>query len=827
MNSSRAHATPHRATVLVPVPGPVPTLAPPARPEPTVAPRFAAVASLLAATFVSLPARAAAALPDPSRLPPPAARPVSFSADIQPLLEMACLRCHGPEKPKSGLRLDNQESALRGGDGGVAIVPGDSAKSPLIHFVAGLVEDMEMPPTGKGDPLTPDEVGVLRAWIDQGAPWSEEPAGPAVTFTLTPAVQFISVDGDTARFREHNWTREGVGGGASEFSIKYDTDPRTHVEMDGRALVGPDDYRFQVRVRRDDLGWVRLAYREFSRFQDDTGGYYAPFGTPAPRWGDDFVLRHRHATAEFGLELPDWPKFRLAYDLHLRDGTEATLNWGGVSGDGVTRNIFPGRKRVDETTHLITFDVSYDWDGLLISDQAQFEWHGQDNLRTQYEITGPAFDYGTSVRDRQDYWRGANVLRLERSLRDWLYVSGGYLYSQLRDTGGFDVTSFAPSDPTVPPSLDMNSDDITLRRQSNVLNANTMLGPWSDLHFYMGLQAEWTRQEGFAGGQTYGTPTTYDANIDRAATEENFGLRYAGIPMTVLFAETRFQQETYSHFEEGLADATQTFMRDTDAEGDTKDYEAGFSISPWRSVSFQAKARRRDRANDYDHLKDVDLFSPNRGIGYPAFIRSRETQTDEIETRLVLQPLRWLKTTLKYSISSTEFTTTTDGWDEPDLFNPPAPYPGGTVNAGDYDAQTLSAGFVFTPWSRFLLSPTVGWTTSRTRSSVNNAAESVPYEGDTWTLLTSATFIVDEKTDLLGTYLFNTADYSQDNAASGLPLGMEYTRHAMTFGVARRMKHERLLRLEYGFFEYSEPTLGGAADYTAHGLFASFRIPWK
>jgi len=787
-----------------------------------------ALAGLTAATATSLHSpTATAASPDVSKLPPPATRPVSFTTDIQPIFEKACLRCHGPEKPKGGLRLDNRESMLKGGDAGVSVIPGDSTQSPLIHFVAGLVEDLEMPPTGKGDPLTPAEIGILRAWIDQGAAWSEGPSQPQIAFSITPAVQFISVSGNTARFREHNWTREGLGGGASDFSVRYDTDPRTHVEIDGRALAGPDDYRVQVRIQRDELGWARFAYREFSRFQDDTGGYYAPFSTPAPRFGDDFVLRHRHATTEFGLELPDWPKFRLAYDLHLRDGTEATLNWGALTQNGITRNIYPARKRVDETTHLITLDVSYDWEGLLISDQAQFEWHKQNNRRTQYDALGGPFEYGSVIQDQQDYWRGANVLRLERNVRDWLFVSGGYLYSQLRDDGGFDVTSFAPSDPTAPPTLDLNSDDLTLRRRSHVLNANTMLGPWSDLHFYAGLQAEWTRQEGFAAGQTFGLPTAYDANVDRAATEENFGLRYAGIPLTVLFAETSFQQEAFSHFEEGLTDNTQAFLRDTDAEGDTKDYETGFTVSPWRSVSFQSKWRHRDRANDYDHLRDIDLFSASTGIGYPAFISSRDTDTDEIESRLVLQPLRWLKTTLRYSISTTDFSTTTVGWTEPDILIPPAPYPSGAVQAGEYDAQTFSAGFVFTPWSRLVLSPTVGWTTSRTRSSANNGLESVPYRGDTWTLLTSATYLLDEKTDLLGTYLFNTADFSQDNTVDGLPAGIEYTRHALTAGIARRMKHDRLLRLEYGFFEYSEPSLGGAADYTAHGFFASFRIPWK
>src|SRR6185369_12348857 len=61
--------------------------------------------------------------------------------------------------------------ALQGGERGVDILPGDSAKSPLIHYVSRLVEDMEMPPDGKGRALTPEKIGLLRAWIDQGAAW--------------------------------------------------------------------------------------------------------------------------------------------------------------------------------------------------------------------------------------------------------------------------------------------------------------------------------------------------------------------------------------------------------------------------------------------------------------------------------------------------------------------------------------------------------------------------------------------------------------------------------------------------------------------------------
>src|ERR1043165_603887 len=106
---------------------------------------------------------------DVSQLPPPANVQVEFARDIQPIFEKSCLRCHGPEKPKSRFRLDNRESALKGGEHGVDIIPGQSARSPLIHNVARLVPELEMPPEGKGDPLSKEQIGLLRAWIDQGA----------------------------------------------------------------------------------------------------------------------------------------------------------------------------------------------------------------------------------------------------------------------------------------------------------------------------------------------------------------------------------------------------------------------------------------------------------------------------------------------------------------------------------------------------------------------------------------------------------------------------------------------------------------------------------
>jgi len=73
----------------------------------------------------------------------------------------------------AGLRLDNRTDALKGGDSGPVIRPGSSAKSKLIQAVSGLGKGVLMP--FAGERLTAEQVGVLRAWIDQGAEWPVAP----------------------------------------------------------------------------------------------------------------------------------------------------------------------------------------------------------------------------------------------------------------------------------------------------------------------------------------------------------------------------------------------------------------------------------------------------------------------------------------------------------------------------------------------------------------------------------------------------------------------------------------------------------------------------
>lgn len=127
--------------------------------------------------FISLTAQ--------SQPSPAVAGRVDYDKDVKPLLAQNCYSCHGAEVQQSGLRLDRRQPALRGGDYGPVIVPGKSHESKLIRRLVDGDGGMQMPPTGA---LLPEEIGVLRAWIDQGAEFRNEVADEAPARPIDPGL---------------------------------------------------------------------------------------------------------------------------------------------------------------------------------------------------------------------------------------------------------------------------------------------------------------------------------------------------------------------------------------------------------------------------------------------------------------------------------------------------------------------------------------------------------------------------------------------------------------------------------------------------------------
>src|ERR1700680_4968444 len=96
------------------------------------------------------------------------ANAVSFSADVAPILSAKCVQCHGQVSLMSNLDLRGREAALKGGQHGPVIVPGDAESSHLYRHLTG----RELPQMPLGGRLTDLEIATIKNWIDRGADWN-------------------------------------------------------------------------------------------------------------------------------------------------------------------------------------------------------------------------------------------------------------------------------------------------------------------------------------------------------------------------------------------------------------------------------------------------------------------------------------------------------------------------------------------------------------------------------------------------------------------------------------------------------------------------------
>ena len=250
-------------------------------------------------------------LAGPAELPPAVDRRIDFMRDVDPIFVEHCYMCHGDEATMNGYSLWRRKSAVRGGySGKPGLVEGDSANSRLIHLVAGLEENLLMPPVG--GKLSDGQIAVLRAWIDQGA-------------------RFASTRFDNSTKREEQpWLHMDYGPVISaSVTVREPEDPRAdkgpddNVSYKSHAIMLADERRagviFDTELLRMAAGWNGPQYVLTGTVYDWRHGPHPHldgkpvFETPvAPGWARDGSFSDPREDG-FGPLPAEWAKYKGRY----------------------------------------------------------------------------------------------------------------------------------------------------------------------------------------------------------------------------------------------------------------------------------------------------------------------------------------------------------------------------------------------------------------------------------------------------------------------------------------------------------------------------------
>lgn len=236
----------------------------------------------LSATLATLALHAQVPIPpaELAKLPPPLTRPVDFKTEVYPLFKAACFKCHGPEKQKGKYRMDTREGAFKvTDDHGPAIAAGKSAQSAIILMAAGLIDEMLMPPPGgkpgESDPLTREQISLLRGWIDQGAAWPDGPITEVVApVRFDPGIKAL-LAGSCAKCHsgagaEGGFSVESIervlAGGKTYGKVVTPGDPRTSSLLTILAgkdedIPKPEAHRIADKPLKQVEEWIRQGAR--------------------------------------------------------------------------------------------------------------------------------------------------------------------------------------------------------------------------------------------------------------------------------------------------------------------------------------------------------------------------------------------------------------------------------------------------------------------------------------------------------------------------------------------------------------------------------------
>jgi len=628
---------------------------------------------------------------------------------------------------------------------------------------------------------------------------------------LVPALRYSTVNGDAGKFQEDLWIREHWAGGFDELSFERRFRNDFSLSFDGRVIVPEEDYRFRLKLGREDAGYFLAEYTEFRKYFDGTGGFYEPFEAAPFELENDLRLDVGSILLEAGLTRPGLPEVTVWYEHRFREGNKSLLEWGRVIEGGVSKNIFPSFKNIDEKTDILGLSVEHRIGKVHVGDDFHYERHRTDTTRLDEERN---LDAGTAktitVGENYSHEAFYNAFRIESFLRERFYCSLGYLYSRLRGDAGLRIDTV----PFGPGPFDNNwfTRAVQVRHNSHTLNLNTMAGPFKDFAIYGGIKAETTDSEGDTDAVLLQTvpvlgPVSPEAlivsNKDKSALEETLGVRFTGLRYTTIYAEGKWLQGEIDLFEQELEDDAPGFERLTDMDRSDRRYTFGLNTSPLRGATFSLRYRRSFTNNDYNHLVDSQP-------GYSAFITGQDFKRDELSARLSFRPLPRTHVSLMYRLLSLDTDTAYET------------IPPSSVRSGKHDANIYSIRAAVRPAARVHLTGLFSFQDDKSTAFDNGSPSVVTWEADVFSMLLTAGYSIDEQTGLSLEYLFSRSDNAQKNILDGLPLGVDNRRHGLRLGLARQMTDKAQARFQYGYYKYDDESSGGADDYRAHVFFLTF-----
>ncbi len=654
---------------------------------------------------------------------------------------------------------------------------------------------------------------------------------------IVPSLTYIDVVGDKEKFAEDHWIQRGFSGGVSEYNYINENKHGDSVVTEGKVIAGNNDYDFNFDLKREGFGSLLFEFKQFRKYYDGTGGFYAPFLPTAAspktyfETDRDLFLDIGNLKVEAVMSKEESTKCTFSYEREYRKGAKSLISWGPVTGlttmgTTLTRYILPTFLQTDEIVDKLHLKLEHTVNGIDISAEQTWEKIKVESQKVNNRTLTLSTGLFTLVRQKfedldSDIY--TTVVRVSKDLNDKIFVSSEFLFNHYRghtietvtDTS---VSAFNENNPNSPARVE--EDTITVLPKISIqLLENVLMNA--------GLRWEFVNKNGSAHYNRDKTnpPDGILDEIMIIKTEtgeqklgESIDFKYDGIKNVVFFTGANLEQQTRNQNEKqdsrgSAPTGSNNFGRDSDIY--TYDYDTNVGVK-WYPVQrvditteFNYKYGRRDMDNGDNKINQViDVQN-----GYRGYLQDLAFTTYRPIVTFNFKLLKWLAYNFRYIYDTTIYGVSTQRAEDPEL--------------SKYRAHTYSTGITITPYDCLYLTCFYQHKQASTLTPDNGGGgpgTNLPtYNANYNAFSTSFAYSPVKNITIRGSYSLSKVDNFNNYSSTGIPYGLNNLSQDASIGFENKITRDISLEFKYDYLRFNEDSNAGIDNYSANAFYTALK----
>ncbi|HEY0946374.1 MAG TPA: hypothetical protein VGD81_13945 [Opitutaceae bacterium] len=658
-------------------------------------------------------------------------------------------------------------------------------------------------------------------------------AAPALGFSQTSPATIEGVfavggggflqSGNRANFQSDLQHRKDGFGGIEEFRLTKELSKDTIFTLDARALYGDEDYLFDARIVKEEVGYLTFGYQQFRVWYDGTGGYFPPTNTIIHLNNEDLYVDRGSFWFEAATTRADRPNLKIRYEHQFREGKKGSTIQGDYNVPVFgTRSFVPSLYKLDETRDIVTVDLSREAEDYQWVVGARYDRSELDNQRRTNRQPGAAADRKVTSKDQTvtdmfsahayterkfgekfTFSTGGMITTLDTNLEgSRIYGQGydpvydpAYFRRQQRDEGFYDLGGGS-------------------QMKQYVFNANLVYQPAKHWTIRPALRFESTRTDTLAhfietnvgaGPAFVSVGEELEADSDKDWTEftESVEVRYTGIANWTHSLKAEWLQGD-GELSEEIAEHTGVIDldRDTDITRLTQKYAYTANWYARPGLSLAGQYYYKVRVNDNDNVRDSTVSTADR---YPAYITDQDFETHDFNVRLSWRPASLVSLVTRYDYQNSTILSQEAGL--------------GPVESSDYTSHIIAQSVTVNPIPRLYVTASANVTFDQVATPAIDTGIVKNGDNNYFNASLGAGYALSDRDDLYADYYRYQADNYINNSAVSMPYGADEEQDVATLTWVRRQSEHLIYTFKYTYANFTDRAAGGSRDYEAHGLY--------